>query len=183
MTHHTDNKRIAMGIGIALALGLAGCGSDSTTDAKTAQAAMSELVSSVDTTMLAYASKQGGHGSLTVDCASGGKADVSGHVNIVKDPLAVDVNVAIDYQSCKTVKGNTLSGSIDFVEALDKNGSEPRVAVTYNGDVELSGNINAQCAVNVSVIVDTSAKSVSVTGHACGREASSLSFAIQPSWK
>lgn len=178
-----DTKRAAfIALGMCSGLVATACSEDEV-DAKTAQAAMSELVSSVDTTITGYQSGGGGTGTINLKCNAGGTADVNGHVNVAMNPVTVDVKVAIDYNACQTPNGTTLNGNLDFTQSVVAGKVPVRVETKYQGDVKLTGKVEADCAVDVSVLVDEAGKTVQVTGNVCGNNAADLDLTIRPRWQ
>jgi hypothetical protein len=178
-----DTKRAAwIALGLCSGLAATACSEDEV-DAQTAQAAMNELVSSVDTTVAGYQSGGAGAGTVNLKCNAGGTADVSGHVNVAMNPVSVDVKVAIDYNACQTKNGTTLDGNLDFTQSVVAGKVPVRVETRYQGDVKLTGKVEADCAVNVSVLVDEAGKTVQVTGDVCGNNAADLDLTIAPRWK
>lgn len=166
--------------------------STSGVDAKTAQLALNELTSNVDATVVGFHSQPpattpanggAGDGTIDVQCAGGGAASADGHVNIVPAPLTVDVKLAIAYQGCVTHSGTTIAGDIDFSQTVEAADQPLRVETIYQGDVQLSGAVNARCAVDLNVLVDQAGKAVQVQGSFCDQDASSLTLQLQPSWQ
>jgi hypothetical protein len=163
--------------------GLAGaCSDDDEVDASTAQAAMSALVSSVDTAVADYPG-DGEHSTLKLDCAGGGTADVEGHVSVAVDPVAVDVGLAIAYDDCATRSGTTLNGSLDFKQSVLAGQVPTRVETVYQGDIVFTGDVEADCAVDVKVLVDEAGKTVKVSGSFCGNDAADLDIVVKPRWE
>jgi hypothetical protein len=58
-----------------------------------------------------------------------------------------------------------------------------RIETIYQGDVQLTGAVNAHCAVDMNVLVDETGKAVQVQGSFCGQDASTLTLQLQPSWQ
>jgi hypothetical protein len=167
-------------------------------DVATAQLALDELTGNVDTAVTGYGTQNpvtapapGAAAATTPDgpviavqCASGGAASVGGYVNVVPVPVLVDVKVAIDYQGCVTQTGTTIAGNIDFSQTVAAGAGTPlRVETLYQGDVTLSGRVNARCPVDLNVLVDETGKAVQVQGKFCGQDASQLNLQVQPRWR
>lgn len=174
-----NNTLIALGAWAAIT----GACSEDEVDKNTAQAAMSELVSSVDATASSYQSDGEGGGKLRLECAGGGSADVEGHVSVAVDPVAVDVALAIAYDECETRGGTTLSGSLDFKQTVLAGRVPTRVQTVYQGDIVFTGKVEASCPVDVTVLVDEAGKTVQVSGEFCGRDAAGLDVEISPRWE
>ena len=172
-------------VALGLCAGFAsGCGdSDEKSDPAVAQAVMSELVSSVDTTVTGYQSGGAGGGSVKLQCEPGGSATVDGHVKVEVKPIGVDVQVAIAYDACQTKSGSTINGSIDFTQTVQAGATPVRVETVYQGDVKLTGKVQADCAVDVHVLVDEAGKTVKVSGSVCGNDAAGLNLQVSPRWK
>jgi hypothetical protein len=181
--------RYTVGAGLcSIALAAAGCAEDDSNtsdgkpvDAVTAQAALTELTTNVDTTISSANSGAGGQG-IQVNCAGGGGATLDGRVNIVPVPTTVDVNVAIDYNGCVTNSGTSLAGTIDFTQSVQAGALPVRVQTIYQGDITFTGKIQAQCAVDLNVLVDEAGKSVQVAGQFCGQDAAALNVQVSPRW-
>lgn len=171
-------------------------------DVKTAQLALNEVSSNVDATVVGFNSgppagasasanasasaKPGagdGDGTINVACLGGGAADADGHVNVVPAPLTVDVKLAISYDGCVTRTGTTIAGDINFSQTVEAAGQPLRIETIYQGDLQLSGAVNARCAVDMNVLVDEAGKAVQIQGSFCGQDASGLSLQLQPSWR
>ena len=166
-------------------------------DVKTAQLALNELTSNVDATVVGFhggapatsssasstASGGAGAGTIDVKCAGGGAATADGHVDITPAPLNVDVKLAIAYDGCVTRTGSTLAGNIDFSQTVQAANQPLRIETIYQGDVQLSGTIDAHCAVDMHVLVDEAGKAVQIQGSFCGQDASALTLQVQPSWQ
>lgn len=190
----------ALGLGIACSFGAcSGDGDGSsievrTVDLATAQAALIELTSNVDTTITGFngarpvpatatATLDSDASGIMVQCAAGGMASVGGHVNVVPIPVSVDVQVAIDYNGCVTNTGTTLAGTVDFAQKVAAGPGVPvRVQTTYQGDIQFTGKIQASCPVDVDVLVDETGRAVQVSGTFCGQDASGLNLQIMPRW-
>jgi len=170
-----------MALGMCASL-LGACSDDDAVDVSTAQAAMRALVSSVDTSMSGYQGGGDSGGTLKLECASGGAADVQGHVHVMIDPVTVDVDLAIEYDACKTRDGAVLSGNIDFSQSVVAGQVPTRVETVYKGNVVFTGSVQADCAVDVSVLVDAAGKTVRVTGTFCGNDAADLNVEVMPHW-
>ena len=177
------DTKYAAWFALCLCSGLFGACSDEEVDAQTAQAAMSELVSSVDTTIMGYQSEGQGTGTLNLKCAAGGTADVNGHVSVATDPVSVDVKVAIAYNACQTHNGTTLNGQLDFTQSVLAGKVPLRVQTVYEGNVEFTGKVEADCAVNMTVLVDEAGKTVEVRGTFCDNDAADLDLKLTPRWK
>lgn len=173
------NTWMALGMFASL---LGACSDDDAVDAATAKAAMRALVSSVDTSMSGYQSDNDSEGTVTLACASGGTADVEGHVHVAVDPVTVDVQLAIAYDACETRAGAVLSGSIDFAQKVIAGQAPTRVETSYKGNVVFTGTIQADCAVDVAVLVDEAGKTVRVSGSFCGNDAADLDVEVTPHW-
>lgn len=161
---------------------LGACSDEQSVDSSTAQAAMRALVSSVDTSMSGYQSDSDSDGAVKLACASGGSADVEGHVHVAVNPVTVDVQLAIDYDACETRDGAVLSGSIDFTQKVVAGQVPTRVETRYKGDVAFSGKLEADCSVDVMVLVDEAGKTVRVSGSFCGHDAADLNVEVMPHW-
>ncbi len=166
-------------------------------DVNTAQLALDELATNVDVTI-------GGFGTanpaapppppagaapatpsptaLAVRCAAGGEAMVDGYVNVVPQPVLVDVKVAIDYNACVTNGGTTIVGSLDFSQTVAAGSVPLRVETTYTGDIQFAGKVNAKCAVDLNVLVDEAGRAIEVAGTFCGQDASTLNLQLTPHW-
>jgi hypothetical protein len=168
----------------------AACSDDSTNttsqgrrvDAATAQAALTELTTNVDTTVGGVNTSGTGENTVALNCAGGGLANVVGHVNVVPVPLMVDVNVGIDYAGCTSNSGTKLSGNIDFSQKVQAGSLPVLVQTLYQGDVTFTGNIEASCIVDLNVLVDEAGKLVQVAGSFCGQDAAALNLQITPRW-
>ena len=176
------SKQTWLAIGFGVTSLLAACGEDSTADGPTAQAAANELVSSVDATVTGYERDGGGAGSVIVECAAGGQASVSGSVDVSTRPVTVDVAVSIEYQACKSSSGTTMEGDIEVVQSVVAGKDPLHVQTTYSGDVVFTGNIEADCPVDIKVEVDETGKAVDVEGSFCGQDAKDLDIHISPRW-
>jgi hypothetical protein len=161
----------------------AACADDSNVDQTTAQAAASELVSSVDSTLTGYQGSSGGSGAIAVKCSSGGEASVSGKVDVSTKPVAVDIKVSIDYQGCKSSNGTTMEGTVDVVQSVIAGKDPVHVKTQYSGNVVFSGKVEANCPVDITVEVDETGKAVNVQGTFCGQDAKSLDIHVSPRWK
>jgi hypothetical protein len=210
MVRITKQSGLIMAAGIMLAL--AGC-SDSNDDGEisasasvdgrkvsasvdpaTAQLALDELSTNVDTTITGFSDASisstgsapaapGAASTLNVKCLAGGDAMVDGYVNVVPLPVNVDVKVAITYNGCVTNGGTTIKGDIDFSQSVAAGVGLPlRVETIYTGDVELAGRVNAKCQVDLNVLVDETGRAIQVSGKFCGQEASALNLQISPRW-
>lgn len=107
---------------------------------------------------------------------------VGGYVNVVPNPVQVDVNVAIQYEACATNAGTTITGDLEFSQIVVAGSAPLRVETTYQGDVALSGRVDAQCAIDLNVLVDGSGQAIEVGGTFCGHEAATLDLQITPRW-
>jgi hypothetical protein len=207
-------KQYGLIVGAGIVLALAGC-SDSDDDGEinasasaggktvsasvdpaTAQLALDELSTNVDTTITGFsdssvsvgtaaapAAAPGTASTLSVKCVAGGDAMVDGYVNIVPLPVNVDVKVAITYNGCVSNGGTTIKGDIDFSQTVAAGVGTPlRVETIYTGDVEFAGKLNAKCAVDLNVLVDETGKAIQVSGKFCGQDASALDLQISPRW-
>jgi len=167
-------------------------------DLTTAQLALDELSGSVDTTVTGFAvqnpvppasgttppAAMPARPAIAVTCNAGGTASVGGYVNVVPAPVLVDVKVAIDYAGCSTPNGTAIAGNIDFSQTVAAGAGTPvRVETLYQGEVTLTGRVNAVCAVDLNVLVDELGKTVQVGGTFCGHEASALNVQVQPRWR
>ncbi|MET0387482.1 MAG: hypothetical protein ABW321_16045 [Polyangiales bacterium] len=195
MKNFKHHSRIAIGFGAALAFAACSDSDSNTTedgtgarvmvDPATAQAALTELTTNVDTTVTGYggAGTTADGGGLTMRCSAGGDANVNGHVNVVPVPVNVDVQVAIDYNNCVTDSGTTLAGGIDFSQTVAAGAGQPvRVETIYAGNVVFTGRIQAECAVDLNVLVDEAGQTVQVAGQFCGQDAAALNLQISPRW-
>jgi hypothetical protein len=171
----------AMGLGVSSLF--AACADDSNVDQATAQAAASELVSSVDKSITGYQGSGGGSGAVTVKCAAGGQASVSGKVDVSTKPVSVDVKVSIDYQGCKSSNGSTMEGNIEVVQSVIAGKDPVHVKTQYSGDVVFTGKVEASCPVDITVEVDETGKAVDVKGTFCGQDAKSLDIHVSPRWQ
>lgn len=106
-----------------------------------------------------------------------------GHVHVAVDPVAVDVQLAIAYDKCETRDGAALSGNLDFKQSVLAGQNPVRVHTVYQGNVVFSGKLQADCAVDVMVLVDEAGKTVRVTGSFCGNDAADLDIAVMPHWE
>ena len=177
-------KHVAWAV-LGFCAGFAGAcsSSEEQADATTAQAVMSELVSSVDTTVTGYQSRDGGAGTLELTCSPSGKASVDGHVKVAVNPVEVDVQVAIAYDACETSRGTTIDGGLDFTQTVQAGQQPVRVQTVYQGDVQMTGKVQADCTVDVTVLVDEAGRSVQVSGSVCGHDAADLDLQIAARWK
>jgi hypothetical protein len=172
----------------SIALAAVGCADDESNssdgkqvDAATAQAALTELTANVDTTVTG--AKGGAEGNaIQVTCAGGGGASVAGRVNVVPVPTTVDVQVAIDYNGCVTNNGTTLAGTVDFSQSVQAGALPVRVQTIYQGEITFTGRVQAQCTVDLNVLVDEAGKAVQVTGSFCGQDAAALNVQVSPRW-
>ena len=172
-----------------LALAAAGCAdSDSNTssgkpvDAATAQLALTEMTTNVDITASGVKSDGTSDGKLEVSCAGGGGASVDGHVNVVPVPTTVDVKLAIDYNGCVSNSGTVMAGTIDFSQTVQAGALPVRVQTIYQGDVTFTGKVQAQCTVDLNVLVDETGKAVQVQGSFCGQDAANMNLQVSPRW-
>lgn len=205
-------KQYGLIVGAGIVLALAGCGDSkddginasasaggktvsASVDPATAQLALDELSTNVDTTITGFSDSSvkvgtaavppapGTPSTLSVKCVAGGDAVVDGYVNVVPLPVNVDVKVAITYNGCVSNGGTTIKGDIDFSQTVAAGAGTPlRIETIYTGDVELSGKINAKCAVDLNVLVDETGKAIQVSGKFCGQNASALNLQISPLW-
>lgn len=183
------HKLITTTLGAALCIAGACADENANTDARgepvdvaTAQSALTALTTNVDTTVTGVNTMSSGDGTLTLDCASGGSANVTGHVNVVPVPVMVDVNVAIDYNGCTSDSGTQMAGTIDFTQTVQAGSVPVRVQTVYQGNVAFTGNIEADCLVDLNVLVDEAGRTVEVSGSFCGRAASELDLQVMPRW-
>src|SRR4051812_23637559 len=116
-------------------------------DPATAQLALDELSTNIDTTITDFsdsspgptgtarpptAAGPGASSTLDLTCAAGGAAKVDGYVNVVPLPVNVDVKVAITYDGCVTNGGTTIHGDIDFSQTVAAGPGAPlRVETIY----------------------------------------------------
>lgn len=170
-------------LGVGLTGLLAACGEESNVDPSTAQAAASELVSAVDTSIAGYEREGGGTGAIVVSCAGGGQASVSGLVDVSTQPVAVDIKVSIDYQGCESASGTTMVGNVDVTQSVVAGEDPVHVKTHYSGDVVFSGKLEAACPVDLTVEVDEAGKSVAVSGTFCGNDAAELDIQLSPHWQ
>ena len=56
------------------------------------------------------------------------------------------------------------------------------VETIYEGDVNLSGNINVSCPVDLNVLVDETGRALEVQGTFCNQDAGDLAMQLQPLW-
>jgi hypothetical protein len=163
-------------------------------DAKSAQLALDELTTNVDTTITGFSSSNpaapagaaaasSDSPAINVSCEAGGDANIGGYVNIVPVPVNVDVKVAIKYDACITRTGTTISGELEFSQSVAAGVGTPfRVETLYSGNVTLAGAVNAKCAVDLNVLVDEAGNAVEVGGTFCGQDAKALNLKIMPRW-
>jgi hypothetical protein len=183
------SMRHAVSAGIfGIALAAMGCADDDTNssegkpvDAATAQAALTELTTNVDTTVTGAKGTADGN-AIQVSCAGGGGASVTGRVNVVPVPTTVDVQVAIDYNGCVTNNGTTLAGTIDFSQSVQAGALPVRVQTIYQGEITFTGRVQAQCTVDLNVLVDEAGKAIQVSGSFCGQDAAALNVQVSPRW-
>ena len=150
-------------------------------DIATAQAALTTLSGNVDVTVTSFAPTASG-AAVSVACAAGGQANVTGHVNVVPVPVNVDVAVEISYAGCQTMDGAILGGSLQFQQRVAA-GSQPlRVETFYMGDVQFSGRVQARCSTDVHVLVDETGRTVSIDGMFCGHDATEFNLQVAPRW-
>ena len=206
MHRFTQQRGLIAAAGIALAL--AGCseGDDDAevearasvddnevsvaVDPATAQLALNELSTNVDTTVTGFSdsaahatANSGAGGAVAVRCLSGGDAMVDGYVNVVPLPVNVDVKVAITYNGCVTNSGTMIQGELDFSQTVAAGPGTPlRIETIYTGEVELTGRVNAKCPVDLNVLVDETGRAIQVSGEFCGQDATALSLQISPRW-
>ena len=122
--------------------------------------------------------------TLSVTCASGGAADLDGYVNVVPVPVLVDVKLAIAFNNCETDSGTTINGDIDFSQTVVSTPETPlQIETIYQGDVALTGRVNASCPVDINVLVDETGRAVKVQGSFCNQDASQLNLNIAPRWQ
>jgi hypothetical protein len=159
------------------------CSDDTEIDSSTAQAAMRALVSSVDTAVTGYESDGDSAGTVKLTCSGGGAAEAQGHVSVAVNPVAVDVELAIAYDACQTQGGTTLDGNLVFKQTVLAGQAPLRVETVYQGDVRFTGEVEAECGVDVKVLVDEAGKAVSVSGTFCGNDAAALNVQVTPRWK
>jgi len=169
-------------------------------DVSTAQHALTALTGNVDVSVrgfkmdvasgtgLAAGSGSGGGAaqSVNVACAGGGGADVDGHMSMAPAPVAIDVNVAIAFSGCATSAGTMIDGIVEFSQSLatTPDTTTPfQVETTYVGDVNLSGNVNVSCPVDLNVLVDETGRTIKVEGLFCNQDASQLAMHLQPLWQ
>jgi hypothetical protein len=176
-----------------------GSGAITTVDGPTAQLALSELTSSVDANVILFGSNAPGAGAapsaaapnagpqpasaLSFPCTAGGTANVDGYVNVNPSPVVVDVKVMIAYAACVTASGTSIAGNVDFSQTVVAGPGAPlRIETLYQGDVVLSGNVNARCPIDLNVLVDETGSAVQVAGTFCGQDASTLNLRVSPHW-
>ena len=195
MSVFSNLSRMALGFGVAASF--AACSDSDSSDEShasgrvdpvVAQAALNDLTSSVDTTVTSVRAPAPGAaanpGAIVVQCAAGGGASAEGHVNVVPLPVMVDVNVAVRFDGCATPSGTTLAGEVNFVQSVAVGPGTPlRVETSYQGDVDFSGSVEADCNVDLNVLVDETGRAVQLTGSFCGQDASALNLQIMPRWK
>ncbi|HKP55644.1 MAG TPA: hypothetical protein VJV78_02925 [Polyangiales bacterium] len=212
MVRINNNYGFCFVLGAGLVLALAACGGDDDdddgakvsasvgdkkveagVDAKSAQLALDELTTNVDTTVTGFSSANpavppgaapvADGPAINVSCDAGGAASVAGYVNIVPVPVNVDVKVAISYEGCVSRNGTKISGDLEFSQTVVAGAGTPlRIETLYSGDVTLSGAVNARCAVDLNVLVDEAGSAVQVGGSFCGQDASTLNLKIMPRW-
>jgi hypothetical protein len=212
MLRTNNPSALALVLGLGAVLAIAACGGDDDdddddakasasvgdkkvtagVDAKSAQLALNELSSNVDTTITGFSAlNPAAPGTplgtvapaINVSCDAGGAASVGGYVNIVPLPINVDVKVAIAYEGCVTRSGTTIQGELEFSQTVAVGPGTPRrIETLYTGDVTLRGAVNARCPVDLNVLVDEAGNAVEVGGTFCGRDASTLSLKIMPRW-
>jgi len=169
-----------------------------TVDLATAQLALQELTTNVDVTVTGFgsanpaatsasvsASGAAAETTLNMRCAGGGDANVGGYVNVTPLPVFVDVKVAIAYDACITSSGTAIAGDIDFSQTVAAGPGTPlRVETLYQGDVVLTGKVNASCPVDLNVLVDETGRALQIGGSFCGHDASALSVQLNvaPRW-
>ncbi|HMI94291.1 MAG TPA: hypothetical protein VK509_23125 [Polyangiales bacterium] len=168
-------------------------------DAETAQLALAELASTVDTSVTGFSSVStsagasaarpngegvGAQAAIDVACAGGGGARIAGYVNVVAAPVMVDVDVAIAYAGCVTTGGTTIAGDVDFSQSVAAGAGTPlRVETLYQGEVVFSGRVDARCAVDLNVLVDETGAALEVGGSFCGQSAAELTLQVNPRWQ
>lgn len=169
-------------------------------DVGTAQQALFALTGNIDVlardfrtavssgTAVAADSGSGAGAAQSVDarCAGAGTAAVDGHMNMAPAPVAVDVSLAIAFSGCATLNGTMLDGNIEFSQTLvaGPNATTPmQVETLYVGDVNLSGNVNISCPVDLNVLVDETGRAIQVQGTFCNQDASNLAMQLQPLWE
>ena len=163
-------------------------------DVSTAQQALTALTGNVDVSAGGFkygSAANSGNGagapeSVNVRCAGGGGANVDGYMDMVPAPMAIDVNLTIAFSGCATPNGTLIDGNVDFSQALasGRDSTSPfRVETTYVGDVNLSGNVNVSCPVDLNVLVDEHGRALQVQGTFCNQDASSLAMQLQPLWE
>lgn len=159
-------------------------------DPATAQLALNELSTNVDTTVTGF-SDSGAHatanpgagGAVAVRCQAGGDAMVDGYVNVVPLPVNVHVKVAITYNGCVTNGGTMIHGELDFSQTVAAGPGTPlRIETIYTGEVEFTGRVNAKCPVDLNVLVDETGRAIQVSGEFCGQDATALNLQISPRW-
>ena len=166
-------------------------------DVATAQLALDELAGNVDVAVTGFTTVNPAPPStgaapatitpapaIGVRCNAGGEASVGGYVNVVPNPLLVDVKVAIDYNACVTPTGTTIAGNVEFSQTVATGVGVPlRVETLYSGDITMTGRVNVTCPVDLNVLVDETGKAIQVGGQFCGQEAAALQLQIQPRWR
>jgi hypothetical protein len=183
-------SRNTVGAGLCLiALAAAACADEEANtsngqavDAATAQAALTEMTTNVDTTVSGVKVGANDSSGIAVSCAGGGGATVDGHVNVVPVPTQVDVKVSIDYAGCVTNSGTTMAGNIDFSQTVEAGALPVRVQTIYQGDVTFTGKVQAQCTVDLNVLVDEAGKTIQVQGSFCGHDAAAMNLTVAPRW-
>jgi hypothetical protein len=58
-----------------------------------------------------------------------------------------------------------------------------QIETIYVGDVNLSGNLNVSCPVDLNVLVDETGHAIKLQGTFCYRDASELQMQLQPLWQ
>ena len=165
-------------------------------DVSTAQLALDELSGNVDVTVDGFKTTppppdaqptldpNAATQTLSVTCAAGGAADLDGYVTVVPVPVLVDVKVGIAFSNCETASGTTINGDIDFSQTVVSTPETPlQIETIYQGDVTLTGRVNASCPVDVNVLVDETGRAVKVQGTFCNQDASQLNLQIAPRWQ
>lgn len=184
-------RRSGLLLGLCAALALSACSDEGepdersaevTVDPAVAQAALTELTTNVDTTVTGFSGAGPNQAGLNLRCQSGGDAHVEGHVNVVPAPVTVDVNVAIGFNGCTTDRGTILAGELEFVQSVQAGSVPVRVETIYTGDVTFSGNVRAECAIDLNVLVDEAGRAVQVAGTFCGQDASAFNLQVMPRW-
>jgi len=76
------------------------------------------------------------------------------------------------------------NGDIDFSQTVVSTPETPlQIETIYQGDVALTGRVNASCPVDINGVVDETGRAVKVQGSFCNQDASQFNLQIAPRWQ